>query len=914
MKRLPGQAGRTIGWVLHHTGMIAITIFFVVAIALGLFAFRLSKGPIEIPWLTSRLASIVSGQGIDIHIQHAALAWGGYHQGGAAPLYLRLGDITARNAEGVELATVRSGRLVFLPSALLGGKAPILVSSTDAYFQNSNVPVAMQAAIQLDGIFSFSRAVLQIQLGAGDLGATGNSVPISGGGFNLAVTHRTVALVDGRVELAPRGHSHPVVGFSGAGQLKQAWAGQLTLTADKVAADDLANYWPQQLAWQCRNWVTGNISAGIGTAAKFVFGLSAPANLADIALDSAIGSFTGTDLDIGWIPRAAPITGVAGVFTLTDQNNIDITARAGTLGGLNLAGGTLHITGVAHRDQDGDFKIPILGKLTGALQVLNAKPLNVLHDAPPQLLLATGDVNGTVSAHLPMRGDVKLNQVDLHVDAAISNVTVPTPAPGLSLTGGTLTLQTTLQRLMVRGTAQLAGQPASVNVSALFQPGQPVIDFLLTSAAGSQLLSRVGVAAASSADDGLSGTVPFTLHATQDSSGATQAVFQADLTKAAASVPALGWSKKPGAAGMVNIQAALDGETVSRITAASATAPGLDIQAATDPQNTARLNFSRLRIGATSAVGSLTAPAAKDKPWRADFSGPALDVTAILNPEPASKSNTPPPTPPKPQPPSGPLWAAKLDFATCILAGHGAPPLRMLDFTGNGQGASLIAASATAAGAAGQDITLAVTKLPGASHPQEIALTTDDGGYMLRALGAYGNVEGGSLDLTATTRDDGTAGTLRLEDFRLLHAPGFTKVLQSLTIYGAAAAASGPGLAFDRLVAPFGMANHVLTLKGARAFSSSLGFTAAGTIDLVSGETDLSTTVIPAYALNALPGKIPIVGKLFSAENGGGLFAVRAHISGQLTDPDVTVNPLSVLTPGVLRDVFGTAPTGAPGK
>jgi hypothetical protein len=252
-----------------------------------------------------------------------------------------------------------------------------------------------------------------------------------------------------------------VVGFSGAGQLKQAWAGQLTLTADKVAADDLANYWPQQLAWQCRNWVTGNISAGIGTAAKFVFGLSAPANLADIALDSAIGSFTGTDLDIGWIPRAAPITGVAGVFTLTDQNNIDITARAGTLGGLNLAGGTLHITGVAHRDQDGDFKIPILGKLTGALQVLNAKPLNVLHDAPPQLLLATGDVNGTVSAHLPMRGDVKLNQVDLHVDAAISNVTVPTPAPGLSLTGGTLTLQTTLQRLMVRGTAQLAGWPAS---------------------------------------------------------------------------------------------------------------------------------------------------------------------------------------------------------------------------------------------------------------------------------------------------------------------------------------------------------------------------------------------------------------------------------------------------------------------
>jgi hypothetical protein len=911
MKRLSGQAGRTIGWVLHHTGMIFITAFFVVAIALGLFAFRLSKGPVEIPWITSRLASIVSGQGIDIHIQNAALAWGGYHQGGAAPLYLQLGNITARNAEGVELATVRSGRLVFLPSALLGGKAPILVSSSDAYFQGSNVPVGMQAALQLDGIFSVSRAVLQIRLGAGELGAAGNAVPIEDGNFDLDVTHHTVAVEHGRLDLAARGHSRPVMGFSGAGQLRDDWTGQLTLTADNVAADDLANYWPAQLVPQTRQWVTGNITVGTASDAKFVFGLSAPANLARIGLDSATGTFDGAGLSVGWIPHAAPITGVTGVFTLTDHNNIDIKASAGTLGGLSLAGGVLHITGLVHPTQTGNFSIPIVGELNGALQVLNAPPLSLLHDAPPELLQATGQVNGTVAASLPMRGDVKASEVDLNVQANVSGVTLPTMAPGLSLTGGALSLQTNLQRMTLQGAAQLAGQPASVTVAAQFGAGQPVIDFLLTSSAGNALLNQAGIAASSSSDDGLSGTVPFTLHVTQDASGAAQAVLQADLTKAAASVPAFGWSKKPGAAGAVTVQVALTGQSVSSITVARATAPGLDIQAASDPQNARMLKFARLRIGASSATGALTAPAAKGGPWQAVFSGPALDVTAILNPEPAPKGKTPAKPPPKPAPPSGPLWAAKLDFATCILAGHGAPPLRMLVFAGNGQGMTLLAAHATATGTAGQDIALTVTDLPGALHPQGITLTTDDGGYLLRALGAYSNIEGGGLNLAATARDDGTSGTLRLQQFRLLQAPGFTKVLQSMTIYGAAAAASGPGLAFDRLVAPFGIANHVLTLTGARAFSSSLGFTAAGTIDLVSGETDLSTTVIPAYALNALPGKIPVVGKLFSAEKGGGLFAVRAHISGQLTDPDVTVNPLSALTPGVLRDVFGTAPTAA---
>jgi hypothetical protein len=57
--------------------------------------------------------------------------------------------------------------------------------------------------------------------------------------------------------------------------------------------------------------------------------------------------------------------------------------------------------------------------------------------------------------------------------------------------------------------------------------------------------------------------------------------------------------------------------------------------------------------------------------------------------------------------------------------------------------------------------------------------------------------------------------------------------------------------------------------------------------------------------VNALLGKIPVIGHLFTAEKGGGLFAVRAKITGKLTNPNVSVNPLSALTPGVFRDVFG---------
>jgi hypothetical protein len=80
----------------------------------------------------------------------------------------------------------------------------------------------------------------------------------------------------------------------------------------------------------------------------------------------------------------------------------------------------------------------------------------------------------------------------------------------------------------------------------------------------------------------------------------------------------------------------------------------------------------------------------------------------------------------------------------------------------------------------------------------------------------------------------------------------------------------------------------------------------------VDGQTDLATTIVPAYALNAFLGKIPVFGRLFSPEKGGGLIAVRAKITGQLMAPKVSVNPLSALTPGFLRDVFGVGQAAKP--
>jgi hypothetical protein len=148
-------------------------------------------------------------------------------------------------------------------------------------------------------------------------------------------------------------------------------------------------------------------------------------------------------------------------------------------------------------------------------------------------------------------------------------------------------------------------------------------------------------------------------------------------------------------------------------------------------------------------------------------------------------------------------------------------------------------------------------------------------------------------------------GTTNIDNFRVGNAPVLGKLLQAMTLYGLGEALRGPGLGFTRLVMPFRLTPDGLDIADARAFSPSLGLTAKGHVDLDAQRIDMQGTIVPAYFFNSLLGNVPLVGKLFSPERGGGVFAASYALRGPLDDPSVSVNPLAALTPGFLRGLFG---------
>ena len=66
----------------------------------------------------------------------------------------------------------------------------------------------------------------------------------------------------------------------------------------------------------------------------------------------------------------------------------------------------------------------------------------------------------------------------------------------------------------------------------------------------------------------------------------------------------------------------------------------------------------------------------------------------------------------------------------------------------------------------------------------------------------------------------------------------------------------------------------------------------------------LEGVLIPAYAINAILNKIPVLGKIITGVDGEGIIGFNYKVAGSYKNPEYTINPFSILTPGIVRNIF----------
>ena len=146
-------------------------------------------------------------------------------------------------------------------------------------------------------------------------------------------------------------------------------------------------------------------------------------------------------------------------------------------------------------------------------------------------------------------------------------------------------------------------------------------------------------------------------------------------------------------------------------------------------------------------------------------------------------------------------------------------------------------------------------------------------------------------------------GFAKMTDFRLHNAPVLAKILTLSSLIGILDTLSGGGIAFSRLEMPFRLAEGHLEITGAKARGTALGITGHGVIDWRADEIAFAGDLVPAYGINGALSKIPLIGPLLAGGQDG-IFVAAYKVSGPIDEPEVTANPLTVLTPGIVRRIF----------
>jgi hypothetical protein len=189
------------------------------------------------------------------------------------------------------------------------------------------------------------------------------------------------------------------------------------------------------------------------------------------------------------------------------------------------------------------------------------------------------------------------------------------------------------------------------------------------------------------------------------------------------------------------------------------------------------------------------------------------------------------------------------------------------------------------------------------SQKKTLMATTTDFGMFLNHIGLPDRIEKGDFSLNMTQQEiGGFKGEINIKNFKLKNTSFW---MQAVTILGIIDGIRGKDLSFEQAKIPLLIEN-----KPELTFSVNEGYMSGTNLGITfNGETTTSDlkmygSIITAYAINSLPGKIPFIGALFKDGEGGGLFGVKYDLTGSPLKPEINFNTLSSIAPGILGTLF----------
>ncbi|MFB9150640.1 YhdP family protein [Roseovarius ramblicola] len=718
------------------------------------------------------------------------------------------------------------------------------------------------------------------EIAANPAGLYPEPVVFEGAGADLRLDLDPFSLGIGELRLRDEGEVLRLSGHA-RGQA-EGWSVDVSGRMETIAPGRLLELWPRTLKPKTRTWIDENVRSI--DLRDIQFGLrAAPGAAPDVFL-----GFGFSDLSAVYVRDVPPIEAASGHASIRD-NRFTIHAEAGRVtaaqgGRVDISGTDFIIPDVRIKKGPAEAHLRARGTVTAALSLLDSPPFRFLQKAGRPVTLADGraDLKGRLDFILKKK--LTPEEVAFAVTGGITDMRSETLMPGRVLTAERLSVEADNDRLVIAGRARVGAVPVDGRWTMPLGPDTGGASRVRGEIELSQrFLDEFGIALP---EGSLSGSGRGTVEVALARDTPAEFALTSDLAGVGLRIAPLGWALARDASGRLDVAGTLGAPP--RIDTLSLEAGGLRVsggEVRLEPGGAlAEARFASVELGGWLNVPVTLVGRGKGQAPRVEVTGGTVDMRG------------------------GTLGGDG--------GGGGGGPVRLrLDELRISDGIALSdfeAALDTDGGARGRftarvngEARIEGEVIPSQAGRSAFRIRSGDAGRLLASAGILEDARDGVLELTLSPVDAPGSydGALSIRQIRVKRAPALAALLNTISVVGLLEQFAGQGLHFSTVDARFRLTPDRLILREASAVGASAGISMDGYYNLATKRMDMQGVLSPVYMLNAIGGAF--------TRRGEGLIGFNFTLRGDADDPDVTVNPLSALTPGFLREMFRRPAPGA---
>ena len=673
---------------------------------------------------------------------------------------------------------------------------------------------------------------------------------------------------------------------------------QLQLDVANMSVGHTKQLWPWLSARSARTWVLANMFGGRVKSGRLTVD-AAPGRLTDgipLGADELQGTFavSGTRFDV--VGRIPPVRDGYGEVTFTGTK-VDISLDSGTVfmpGDRTVvaSNGTLSIADASVKPLIGKLTIDVEGKADAILQLARYDPIDVsrFFDMAPEDI--SGQVDGTIHAEVPFQRNADIAGLDWRVDLSYQDLALAKPFEGQTVSDADGTIAVDPQKAVIDADAKLNQASASLHlVEPLGRNSQVERERRI----GLQMDDATRNSLAPGLDDLLSGSV----HVELDEGSGDKRAIEARLDDALLNIPWIGWSKGSGVPASASFNIETDGErtTISDFRLSGDTFGATGALSLVGGQvNRVNLPSARLNRGDDFSVDVR----ARGRGHSIVVRGKSVDARSVVKLYSRDAGGSTGGTTATP---------VSVDLNVDAMTGFHGEVLNgvTLRYSGTGAATDLLEFSATTSN--GHQVSFRDATEGG---QRTVAMNSSDAGALLRFLDIYEHMEGGAITLNLRGSAGGPlSGQIDASDFWLVNEPRMRSLVSTTPSGGNRSlnqAVRGDidttRVQFERAFSLIEKGESYLRLERGVLRGPLIGTTFQGTLYDANGNMDMTGTFMPAYGLNRIFGEIPLIGQLLGNGRDRGLIGITFRLAGKSGEPQLQVNPLSVIAPGIFRSVF----------